>query len=47
MANPLSKEGIFNNVLNQDGYTTFEIQKPVSFTAYIESTWIPKKKKMK
>jgi beta-lactamase regulating signal transducer with metallopeptidase domain len=43
MANPLSKEGIFNNVLNQDGYTTFEIQKPVSFTAYIESTWIPKK----
>lgn len=42
MANPLSKEGIFNNVLNQDGYTTYEIQKPVTFTAYIESTWIPR-----
>lgn len=42
MANPLSKEGIFNNVLNQDGYTTYEIRKPVTFTAYIESTWIPR-----
>jgi len=42
MANPLSKEGIFNNVLNQDGYTTYEIQKPVTFTSYIESTWIPR-----
>ena len=42
MANPINKEGILSNVLNQDGYATYEIQKPVTFTAYIESTWIPK-----
>lgn len=40
--NNLSKEGIYNNVLNYDGYKIYEVQKPVNFTAYIEPTWIPK-----
>lgn len=40
--NNISKEGIFKNVLNSDGYKIYEIQKPVTFTAFIEPTWIPK-----
>lgn len=40
--NNLSKAGIYNNVLNHDGYKIYEVQKPVNFTAYIEPTWIPK-----
>ncbi len=42
LANPLSEEAIFNNIINRDGYTIYEIQKPISFTVYIEPTWIPK-----
>ncbi|MCB8817072.1 hypothetical protein [Desulfosporosinus shakirovi] len=42
--NNLSKEGIYNNVLNYDGYKIYEVQKPVNFTASIEPTWIPKNK---
>ncbi|HHW00234.1 MAG TPA: hypothetical protein GXX36_11845 [Clostridiaceae bacterium] len=42
--NYISKEGIFNNVLNKDGYKIYEIQKPATFTAFIEPTWIPKNK---
>lgn len=36
-----SKKGIYNNVLNQNGYEIYEIQKPIYFSAYIESAWIP------
>ncbi len=42
LANPLGEEAIFNRVRNRDGYTIYEIQKPITFTAYIEPTWIPK-----
>ena len=42
LANPLGEEAIFNNVLNSDNYKIYEIQKPITFTAYIEPTWIPK-----
>lgn len=42
LANPLSEEAIFNNVQNGDNYKIYEIQKPITFTVYIEPTWIPK-----
>jgi hypothetical protein len=41
--NKFSKTEIYKNVLNQDGYKVFEIQKPIHFAAYIEPNWIPKK----
>ncbi|MHB8127580.1 MAG: hypothetical protein ACYDEX_01080 [Mobilitalea sp.] len=43
--NKYSKDGIFKNVLKQDNYKVYEIQKPLHFTAYIEPTWIPSKEK--
>ncbi|NMA68893.1 MAG: hypothetical protein GX958_05695, partial [Desulfitobacterium sp.] len=42
LANPLSEEAILNNVLNGNNYKIYEIQKPNTFTTYIEPTWIPK-----
>ena len=39
--NKYSKKGIYKNVLNQDGYEIYEIQKPVHFSTYIEPEWIP------
>lgn len=41
--NKYSKYGIYVNVLNQDGYDVYELQKPVHFSAYIEPDWIPTK----
>ena len=39
--NCISEEGIFDNVLNGRSYNIYEIQKPISFTAFIEPDWIP------
>lgn len=39
--NKYSKDGIYNNVLNQEGYKIYEIQKPVHFTTFIDPDWIP------
>lgn len=35
------KNRIYNRVLRQEGYQLYEIQNPVTFSAFIEPEWIP------
>lgn len=41
--NQFSEKGIYNNVINQNGYEVYEIQKPIQFTVFVDPTWIPTK----
>jgi hypothetical protein len=41
--NQFSEKGIYNNVINQNGYEVYEIQKPIQFTVFIDPSWIPTK----
>jgi hypothetical protein len=38
-----SASGIYRNVINQNGYQVFEIQKPIHFSTFIKPSWIPTK----
>jgi hypothetical protein len=39
-----SDKAIFNRIINQNGYSIREIQKPITFTAFIKPEWFPKAK---